>query len=199
VATRKSELEDEVRRWKEWAKRADRSENGWETDDAGWAKLADLVRAVMADSSASNRELELAAFCWSLAEESEEFSRFAGDHNKECLRLLQYITSHGDERARWQVYAAIGTLTAETKKILEQGLSDPDFYCRRMALLTWARLRLPAQKSMIERHLRHSDPYLRQVTLDLAKSARDPALMEKVKSALLHDPVDFVRKAAQES
>jgi hypothetical protein len=132
------------------ARSANKMEDGWETDYSGWQALSTLVREAMLDPNVSTRDLDLVAFCWSLAEESEEFMRFASEHNHECIHVLRYLTHHGDPRVRWQAYAAITELLADNVRILEHGAADRDPYARRRALLSWARLRLPGQRLLID-------------------------------------------------
>jgi len=197
--TRETRLEQAVQNWKQWASTADTSENGWETDFPEWPALMELATQTMTAPEASPKELELVAFCWSISDESEELSSAAAEQNDQCMPALDYIARHGNERARWQVFAAIEKITAATKKLLEAGLSDSDLYCRRRAVLSWARLGLPNQKQIIEANIRHQDPYLRQATLDLAESSGDPSILTEVRMTLLRDPVDHVRRAAEQS
>jgi HEAT repeat protein len=197
--TRETRFQQAVDEWKQWAATADRSENGWETDFPQWPALVEVASQAMTDAEASPRELELLSFCWSISDETEELSSAAAEQNDQCLPALEHIAAHGDQRARWQVFAAIELVNERTKKLLETGLSDPDLYCRRRAVLSWARLGLPNQKQIIEANIRHSDPYLRQATLDLAESSGDPAILTEVRMTLLRDPVDHVRRAAEES
>jgi hypothetical protein len=190
-------LPDVIEKWKTWATSAGQHEPGWETKYPAWEALARVVESSMIDPRVTDEQLSQVAFCWSLSEKGQEFSRFAGRHD--LFRVLKHVATAGDVKARWQAYAALAHASPEAKEILEIGLQDADPRCRRQALLSWARLRLPGQGELIEKYLIHPDPDLRSTTLALAEASGDAALFERVRTALLFDREDRVREEARKA
>lgn len=185
--------------WRLWSARADRSENGWESDFAEWAQLMERAAEAMRDAPPNDPELFHAVeACWAISEETEDLLRFAEDHLDECRAWLQRLAKSDQPAVRWQVYEAIIESGEETDEILRAGLDDEDSYARRRAALALARTNPPDAKALTKQLMSRSDAYERQAALEMAASTRDEMFLKSVCEALRRDPVEHVRNAASQ-
>ena len=54
--------------WCRWSASADRAENGWESDFAGWAELMERAAEAMRDAPSDPGLLQAVEACWAISE-----------------------------------------------------------------------------------------------------------------------------------
>ncbi len=141
--------------------------------------------------------IALLAECWSAAQEDEELLGCASERLLECWPILQALAQSHLPGCRWQVYEAVAGLGAQAEPILRQGLSDPDEYARRRALLSLARIGPRDAQALAESYLKDPDPYMRQAAINMVLASPDVSFQRHALSLLRNDPADHVRSAAE--
>jgi HEAT repeat protein len=189
-------LKDHYKNWQKWVTHADKSEAGWQSDYPAWANL--MATAI---SSMTKRPLALDSISyidqyWAISEETEDLADYAKDHIAACWEILHHLAKSENPDTRWQVYEVLGHAGPKAESLLRVGLSDPDSYCRRRALLSLARLQPDDASQIAEKFVHDSDPYIRLASIEMVRVSEDAELIRRVKRLLLQDAVEFVRKAA---
>ena len=183
--------------WRRWSLTADRSEDGWETDFPEWAALMAVAQTAMTEQPVSLETLAALAVCWSAANEDEEMLEFARDHLESCWPTLEALAGSKLPGCRWQVYEAVSHAGHRASGILRRGLSDPDPYACRRALLALARTAPADAPALSEAFIDDRDPYLRLASIAMLSASPDLEFRRKALSRLASDPIDFVRSAAE--
>lgn len=194
----KSDLSWLYAQWEAWASTAPREEDGWESDFPDWPALMSAASGCMSSDSLDPETLKRVERCWALSEESEELCAFAGAHIEQCWTTVEALASSPDPRVRWQAYAAAAAKGQRAEGLLRRGLADPDPYCRRRAILALGSLAPNDAEDLTKRFIADGDPYIRQASIELARSSSDAAFRQWVLDELSRDPVEHVRKAAQQ-
>lgn len=182
--------------WEEWAETADQSEDGWEVDYPRWRLLMDAAIQKMTLQSPSQEDVRYIDKCWAISNEGEDLADYARANVEQCWTVLCLLTESKREDTRWQVYDALSCAGRKAETLLRKGLSDPDDYCKRRALLSLARLSPKDAKEIADRFSRHEDPYIRQASIWMAAASKDAAFIDLFTRRLADDPAWHVRKAA---
>jgi HEAT repeat protein len=190
-------LNDFCKDWKDWAKTAETSEDGWQSVFPQWEELMEAAKSVMIKSPKDPDILSDIEFCWSISEETEDLADFAKEHIRDCMNILEFLSVSKFKDVRWQVYSVIWIAGSETEGILRRGLNDPDSYCRRRALLSIARLKPSDSKELALKFINDHDPYMRQASIELLHSIKDIAFIKKAKEQLINDETPHVAEAAK--
>lgn len=191
-----STMRDLLEHWKHWSLSADRHSDGWESDFPDWAALIDAAEATLLGGASSSAVLSALAECFALAQEDEELLEFAVRHIDACWPMLQALATSPVAGCRWQVYVAAVAKGAAAEPLLREGLSDPDPYAQRRALLALARLRPTDAEALAERFLGSSEEYLRLAAIDMVAVVPSAPFRRRVLAALLEDESPYVRDAA---
>jgi hypothetical protein len=83
--------------------------------------------------------------CWLLSEEDEWCAEHVRKNPSHYLELLTALAKSKYSSVRWQVYASLEAAGPVGLHLLESGMTDPDAYARRRAILALAK----AQPSMV--------------------------------------------------
>lgn len=156
----------------------------------------DLACACMLDARCFEENRTEVEQCWSMSACGQDMQDFARDHLPDVLPALRVLATSGDPIVRWQVYASASEGGGGVVDFLLKGLDDPDAYTRRRALLGLVGKPLDVAP-IVDRFIVDEDPYLRQVTVDLAFRSGDERLCARVVEVLSQDNVDHVRRAAE--
>ena len=194
MSTRLTEL---VAAWRLWSVTADRSEDGWESDFPEWTTLMSAAKLAMTEPDPDRETLPALAACWAAANEDEELREFAADNLESCWTTLEDLAGAEPPDCRWQVYEAVSAAGRRAEPILRRGLSDPDPYARRRALLALARSAPADAQAIAEAFLTDPDPYLRQSAIAMVVVSPDARFRRDALARLAADPVDHVRAAAE--
>ncbi len=185
--------------WEEWAATADQRDEGWQEDYPRWRLLMDAAAQKMTQPSPSPEDVDYIDKCWGISEEGECLADYARAHVERCWNVLCLLTESKRSDTRWQAYDVLSGAGRKVETLLRKGLSDPDDYCRRRALLSLARLSPTDAKEIADRFSRHEDPYIRQASISMSAASKDAAFMDRFARRLANDPAWHVRKAALES
>ena len=145
----------------------------------------------------SDNDLEDIEFVWANSSEGELLVDYSKKHKRECFEVLKFLAKSRNPEVRWQVYEALDDSSKKEIILLRGGLNDKDPYCRRRAVLCLARTFPPDAKSLAERFLKDEDPYMRLAALELVRASKDQKFIKDVKSRMLQDPIDYVRREAK--
>lgn len=187
-----TKLTELFRAWSEWAKTADQTEEGWQSDFPEWPELVDAAWAAQCSGSADRTLLTTLAEIWAISAESEEMLL----RQREAWTQLQGLAQSGFADCRWQIYEAAGSMAAEANSLLRAGLKDPDSYARRRAILSLSRLNPPDARDLATPLLADGDPYIRQAAIELVLVSDDEDFKATSLQTLAVDPVAHVRTAA---
>ena len=80
----------------------------------------------------------------------------------------------------------------------EKGSLIFDAYCRRRALISLARLHPHDAQQLAEQFLHDTDPYMRLGIYHMIQATLHAEFIARARRDLLHDKVEYVRKAAQD-
>lgn len=160
-------LHELIRQWQQWARTADRTEEGWQSDFPAWEELMDAAIRIMTKSDLSERELNDLELCWSISEESEELADYARAHAATTWETLVRLAKSDLPEVRWQVYDALSFSGDRAGEILRAALDDPDMYARRRAILSLAQIRPTDADSLAKRFEHSDDPYIRSAAQQL--------------------------------
>jgi hypothetical protein len=183
--------------WREWAKEANRLEDGWQSSFTYWMDLIATAKRVMLKDELTSQELNELEFCWSISEETEDLVDFAIEHVKKVWEILEILANSKDKNVRWQIYCVFGEVGGKSESLLRDGLKDPDPYCRRRALLALAKLEPIDADQIAERFVDDEDPYLRQASIEMICVSKNYNFRKQMKRHLLKDPVGHVVSAAE--
>jgi hypothetical protein len=183
--------------WREWAKEADRSEDGWQSSFTYWVDLMDAAKRVMLKDELTSQEINELEFCWSISEETEDLVDFAIEQAKNVWKILEMLTKSKDKDVRWQIYFVLGEVGGKSESLLRDGLKDHDTYCRRRALLALAKLEPKDADQIAEKFVDDEDPYLRQASIEMICVSKNHTFRKQMKAYLLKDPVGHVASAAE--
>jgi HEAT repeat protein len=181
--------------WQLWALHADKNEDGWQSDFPQWLELMNAAYEVIRLSDTSSQVLQVLELCWAISEEGEELLEFTIGHIDECWPTVQALAKSDLPVCRWQVYDAASAAGKKAELLLLKGLKDDDAYARRRAVLALARIKPDNARKLTEDIVKDSDPYVRQVSLEMAAVANDPEFITKISEILLADDIEHVRKA----
>lgn len=164
------EFERLCQRWREWAKSADKSENGWQSDFPEWDKLMAVAQSIMSRVQLDPDDLSNLELCWSISEENEEMAGYAAEHIDECWSTIARLIRSSNPAVRWQVYSVLGSAGRRSEPLLLKALEDQDSYCRRRAILSLAQIRPSNAKEIAARFGDDEDPYIRQAAQELIRN-----------------------------
>lgn len=122
--------------WDAWAAEADKSDDGWQSDYPHWAELMNAAMIAMGQPDADVTAIEK---CWLLSEEDEWLAEHVKKNPRRYVKLLTTLARSKYPSVRWQVYAALEEAGPVGIHILEMGITDPDAYARRRAVLALAK------------------------------------------------------------
>lgn len=182
--------------WKKWAKTANRSLEGWQSDYQKWELLMNAAKRAMTNPDISGDELRLLEFCWAISEETEDLADYAKDNIDQCWEILSKLLESEDKDVRWQVYATLSVAGHKAEDILKKGLNDVDPYCRRRALISLAYVVPNDAKEIAEKFIYDDDPYIRQAAIEMVLASNAGDLRQKAKHILVKDKVRHVADAA---
>jgi HEAT repeat protein len=191
------QLRSRFSEWQEWAATADRTEDGWQSDFPGWDLLIAAAKGAMLHG-VDDATLDIVAECWEASQEGEELLEWARDHIEECWSALERLSCSALSGCRWQVYEAASAAGKKAEPLLRRGLTDPDPYARRRAILALARLRPSGAEELADMLRADADPYIRQASVEMILAAPNEDFRQRALAELARDPVDHVRRAARE-
>jgi hypothetical protein len=156
-----------LNRWEQWAATANRDEDGWQSTFGDWESLMSVAAQLMQQSSLTPEELQLIETCWAISEEDETLADFAKLNLTACLVTLERLAHSVRPEVRWQIYEVYGQAGSVGEKVLRLGMKDPNSYCRRRALLAFAKV-FPDKASVIaESFVMDADPYVRKAAVSI--------------------------------
>lgn len=160
-------LADLINRWKEWAKSANASEDGWQALFPEWQALVDAALSTMKRSELSGQELEDVEFVWLISEEDEDMADQAKKHLNRYWPVIVRLAGSSHSEVRWQIYEVLSHAGKKAELLLRAGLKDQNSYARRRALLGLARLKPSDAFEIGKSFAGDPDPYIQQAAKEL--------------------------------
>jgi len=184
--------------WKRWAKAAERTNEGWQSDFPKWDLLIAAAIEALCGPMPDEDTLRLLAECWAAAEEGEDLLERAKERIDRCFPGVEALAASSLPACRWQIYEAAAAAGPRSERLLRVGLTDSDGYARRRAVLALARVKPRDAQDIARRLMEDRDPYIRQAAIEMVLASEDEAFREMAIRTLASDPVQHVRDAARQ-
>lgn len=185
------------RQWTMWKHNESHGEAGSAYSFPQWPQLLAAAEKLLLSPALPPDVLAELAACWAASEEGEELCDFAKSHASECLPVLERLSESSLPACRWQVYDAAAFAGVPGETIIRNGLTDPDSYARRRAVLALSKLGPRDACSLAVSLIKDPDPYMRQASIELILICEDLEFKERSLTELSEDPVAHVREHAR--
>ena len=148
--------------WLQWAEVASREEEGWESDAPNWNDLIAHSLELLVKTGLLPEEISQLETVFSLSEEDETLADFLKANYEEVAKeTIQRLSRSSQPRVRWQVYDSLVTPDEFSRRLLQEGIEDPNDYVRRRAFLRLLSIERPTH-SILERAANDTDAVIRE-------------------------------------
>ena len=185
--------------WKTWSDLTKKDPSyeyydGWESDFPEWGRLIEYMCKQMLDRHVTQQSLKDIEFTWGISEETEDMLEFSKENLEFVYHTIFFLSGSNDPRVRWQIYTLAGLYnTIEVRLLLRRAICDEDNYCRRIALLSISKIKLPDTENIVLELIKDADPYIKMISIEFFKNIDNEKLINELCAILAVDESEFVR------